>query len=125
VSRSSNNSNSKGKSTCCPLKALNKWKRTATFDIQKVYICVFENFRKNNNTLDFLGYGSQRIYTAIRHQLKVPFHLGFIEHPVAGDLAGGKINGRDKKSVGGWISVIYEALREQTLSGAIMKAFGK
>ncbi|GFF54077.1 hypothetical protein IFM46972_09933 [Aspergillus udagawae] len=126
VSRSSNKSNSiSNTSTCCPLSALNKWKNTAIFDIQKVYICVFETFRKNNNTLDFLGYGSQRIYTAIRRQLGVPFHLGFIEHPVAGDLAGGKIDGRDKKTVGGWISVIYEALREQSLGGVIMKAFGK
>ncbi|KAL4768068.1 L-Aspartase-like protein [Aspergillus nidulans var. acristatus] len=111
--------------TCCPLVALNKWKETATPGIQKVYMSVFENFRKNGNTVDFLGYGTQRIYTAIRHQLKVPFHLGFIEHPVAGDPTGGKIDGRDKKTVGGWISAIYEALREQRLSGVIMEAFGQ
>lgn len=126
VSRGSsdNNDTNSNIGTCCPLKALNTWKKTAISDVQKVYIRVFDDFRKNNNTLSFLGYGSQRIYTAIRHQLKVPFHLGFIEHPVADDSMGGKIEGREKKTVGGWISIIYEALRDQRLSEVIIAAFG-
>lgn len=108
---------------CSPLVALNRWKATATSGIQKIYILASEDFRKNGNTLDFLGYGTQRIYTAIRHQLQVPFHLGFIEHPVGGNSMGSKIDGRDMKTVGGWISIIYEALREQKLSGVIIEAF--
>ncbi|KAJ5488466.1 Phenylalanine aminomutase (L-beta-phenylalanine forming) [Penicillium diatomitis] len=107
------------------LHVLNKWKKAAVSEVQEVYMSVFDDFLKNNNTLMFLGNGSQKIYAAIRHELKVPFHLGFIEHPVAEDPTGGKIDGREKKTVGGWISIIYEALRDQRLSGVILAAFGE
>lgn len=120
---SSSSSHPINTTTTNPLTAINNWKQTTTFAVQKLYDHVFETFKQNNNTIDHLGAGSKKIYTTIRHELHVPFHLGLIEQPAAGDPADEKVNGREKRTVGGWISIIYEALREQRLSGMVVGAF--
>ncbi|KAE8309620.1 L-Aspartase-like protein [Aspergillus transmontanensis] len=71
----------------------------------------------------YLGPGTRIIYAAIRHQLHVPFHRGFIEHPVEGEPSVNNIDGRDKKTIGGWISVIYQALRDGALGETVNSAF--
>ena len=42
-------------------------------------------------------------------------HRGLIEHPIAGDMDGNMIDGRPKKTIGSWVSTIYEAVRDGSL----------
>ncbi|GKZ79819.1 hypothetical protein AnigIFM56816_004026 [Aspergillus niger] len=106
------------------LTAISACKMISVFKLEGVYREVFAEFCTSQPTADFLGTGTKEIYTFIRHDLRVPFHQGFVEHPSASqtDLPE-TINGRVKKTVGGWISVVYEALRNGTLSGTILNSF--
>ncbi|KAF5981210.1 phenylalanine ammonia-lyase [Fusarium bulbicola] len=49
-------------------------------------------------TKQFLGHASLRLYSFVREELGVPFHQGLVEHP--GRNIGGKINGREKRTIG-------------------------
>lgn len=75
---------------------------------------TFNNMRngffKEQNTASFLGSASRSLYTFVRANLGVPFHQGLVEHP--GRDIGVSINGRPKKTIGSWISVIYGAIRD-------------
>ncbi|RAK95494.1 aromatic amino acid ammonia-lyase [Aspergillus ibericus CBS 121593] len=104
--------------------AINAWKTVNILKLEAVYREVLAEFCASPPTADYLGVGTKAIYTSIRHELGIPFHQGFIEHPSAanGDLPE-MINGRVKKTVGGWISIVYEALRDGTLNGTILGAF--
>ncbi|PYI03691.1 phenylalanine ammonia-lyase [Aspergillus sclerotiicarbonarius CBS 121057] len=103
---------------------INVWKSVIVSKLEVVYREVLAEFCASPPTADYLGVGTKAIYTSIRHELGIPFHQGFIEHPSAsnGDLPE-MINGRVKKTVGGWISIVYEALRDGTLSGTVLSAF--
>ncbi|KAI1994770.1 hypothetical protein LOZ53_001729 [Ophidiomyces ophidiicola] len=101
--------------------ALLDWKATATVMMKSTYLGVRRQFFQAPDTVSYLGVGTKKIYQAIREDLQVPFHRGFIEHPtVEGD---GQVDGRDKMSIGGWISIIYQALRDHQLASTIVKAF--
>jgi phenylalanine ammonia-lyase len=107
----------------CVLMTINEWKMTTVTKLEGAYQQALSHFCKDPSTADYLGAGSKGIYIAIRHQLGVPFHRGFIEHPQASSGVPETINGRAKKTIGAWISIIYEALRDNTLSGTILDAF--
>jgi phenylalanine ammonia-lyase len=64
-----------------------------------------------------LGTGSKILYQTVRRQLGVPFHQGFVEHPTAQNDT---LGGRRKKTVGSWISIIYEAIRDGRLMDPLM-----
>ncbi|KAA8650133.1 aromatic amino acid ammonia-lyase [Aspergillus tanneri] len=102
------------------LKDINQWKEATASKLESAYKQAIDRFCKTQNTPDYLGVGSKAIYLAVRHQLGIPFHQGFTEHPSA-DMPD-KINGRAKKTIGSWISIIYEALRDHSLSGVILDA---
>ncbi|PWY93433.1 phenylalanine ammonia-lyase [Aspergillus sclerotioniger CBS 115572] len=104
--------------------AINVWKTVNFSRLEAIYRDVLAEFCASQPTAEHLGVGTKAVYTSIRHDLGIPFHQGFIEHPSAnyGELPE-TINGRAKKTVGGWISVVYEALRDGTLSGTILSAF--
>lgn len=107
----------------CSLGALQDWKATATATIKETYQSVAGRFTQAPDTASYLGAGTRNIYLAIRNQLRVPFHRGFIEHPTVVDDLNGKIDGREKKTVGGWVSIIYEALRDHRLASTLLESF--
>lgn len=96
---------------------LNRWQSEATAMMKKVYDETHASFVEKQHTADLLGAGSNVLYRTVRQDLGVPFHLGFVEHPTA---ECDSLNGRDKKTVGSWISIIYEALRDGRLQDRLM-----
>lgn len=58
----------------------------------------------------------------MREELGVPSHRGLVEHPVPGGNEGKMISGREKKTIGTWVGIIYESLRGGKLGGVFMEA---
>ncbi|KAF7597138.1 hypothetical protein BBP40_009476 [Aspergillus hancockii] len=105
------------------LTSIGNWEEATCYKMLEAYKQTHERFCRTQNTVEYLGAGSKAIYHAIRHKVGVPFHQGFVEQPSADDLdTTAIINGREKKTTGGWISLIYEALRDDSLTGVILEA---
>ena len=49
----------------------------------------------------------------------MPFHREYVEHSIPSDVGG--IDGKAKKTISGWISIIYKALRSGDLHRPIME----
>nr|RBQ85602.1 hypothetical protein FVER53263_10552 [Fusarium verticillioides] len=79
-------------------------------------------FFLNPPTKQFLGNASMRLYSFVRDELGVPFHQGLVEHPGRGP--GVKINGREKQTIGSWVSIIYSALNNDQVWGPLVDALG-
>lgn len=84
------------------------WQERASSALNELYFATAERFAQNPHTATLLGTGSKTLYQTVRQTLGVPFYRGLIEHPTAED---GTLDGRDKKTIGSWISIIYEAIR--------------
>lgn len=74
-------------------------------------------FTKSPKTLELLGRGTAALYQFVREKLEVPFYRDIVE-----DQQDGHIVGRTEKTIGSYISVIYEALRNGKLIGAVMRS---
>ncbi|KAI9039306.1 phenylalanine ammonia-lyase [Aspergillus affinis] len=109
--------NAAASSSALRLSDLSEWQRQATAIIQETYDETSAAFIANPHTTDLLGDGSKVLYQTVRYDLRVPFHQGFIEHPTPEST---ELDGRDKKTVGSWISKIYESLRRGELQGKLM-----
>lgn len=68
-------------------------------------------------TTTYLGRGAAALYTFVRKDLGVPFHRGLVDDPTS---ANGEL-GRERKTIGGWVSVIYEALRDGRVVDVLVK----
>lgn len=101
---------------------LQSWEEAFRHRLAAVYRDTFARFQKEPNTTEYLGVGSRALYTAVRDKIKVPFHLGVTDHPVGFDDYGEP--GRSRKTVGSWISAIYEALLEGKITDALYGAVG-
>ncbi|KAL4910326.1 hypothetical protein BDW74DRAFT_50846 [Aspergillus multicolor] len=100
------------------LTDLETWKTQACDLLTVVYQKTADAFFLEQHTPDFLGDGSKVLYKTIRQELGVPFYQGFIEHPT---LDSETLDGRLKKTIGSWIAVIYEALREGRLMDPLIQ----
>jgi phenylalanine ammonia-lyase len=85
------------------------------------YLVHRDTFLRKPTTSEYLGQGTKAIYLFVREKLGVPLHRGLIEHPVAGDKGGNKIDGRPKKTIGSWVSIIYEAVRDGSLYAEVFE----
>jgi phenylalanine ammonia-lyase len=85
----------------------------------RMVVAMNEHYRakffEEQNTADYLGQGSRKIYNFVREELKVPFHRGVVEYPGIGKAERGK-----KMMVGGWVGVIYGSLRDGRLFEQVM-----
>ncbi|KAL5051717.1 hypothetical protein BDW71DRAFT_171669 [Aspergillus fruticulosus] len=97
---------------------LDAWKTMARDLLNVVYQETEEAFFLKQHTPDLLGEGSKAVYEMVRQELGIPFHQGFIEHPTAGNET---LNGRAKKTIGSWISIIYEAIRDGRLMSPLIQ----
>lgn len=104
------------------IQLLQSWKQVFRTRLAAVYQDVFDQFQEAPNTTEYIGIGSYALYTTVRHKLEVPFHLGVSDHPVGFDEHGDE--GRTRKTVGSWISIIYEALLEGYVGDALYQAMG-
>ncbi|EAW06408.1 aromatic amino acid ammonia-lyase [Aspergillus clavatus NRRL 1] len=105
------------KSELVTFSTIQTWKSCAITLLGEIYNDTADAFFTYQHTEDMLGTGSKILYQTIRRQLGVPFHQGFVEHPTAEDDT---LNGRPKKAIGSWISVIYEAIRDGRLLDPLM-----
>ena len=93
------------------------WTKRATNTLCVLWDETFKIFSTKPHTRQLLGKGSWALYQFVREELGVPFHQGFVEHPTIGN---DKLNGRAKKTIGGWISVIHDAIQAGSLYDGIM-----
>ena len=90
-------------------------------DMYHSYLSHREKFFSKPTTVSHLGKGTKVLYRFVREELGVPFHRGLVEDPVIS----GEIDVRPVKTIGSWISVIYEAIKDGRLCGAVLKSMQK
>lgn len=95
------------------------------------------DFMQRPNTVNYLGKGTRTLYRFVRENLGVPFYRGLVENPLSDrnlqeefgeeDWHGYRAfspepaeNGRPKKNIGSWISIIFEAVRDGSLCGEVL-----
>ncbi|KAK8039840.1 phenylalanine ammonia-lyase [Apiospora rasikravindrae] len=86
--------------------------------VYRGYIQHREAFFRAPGSAPYLGDGTRRGYQFVRETLGVPFHRGIEEQPGPSDTA--MDDGRPKKIIGTWLSVIYEAVRDGRLDDCIL-----
>jgi phenylalanine ammonia-lyase len=79
-------------------------------------------FFQNQTTVEYLGQASKKIYSFVRQDLGVPFHRGLVEQPTPGDTM---LDRRPKKTIGSWVRIIYESLRDGRLYEKLMDALAE
>lgn len=89
--------------------------------ILESYLRHRDAFFQQPTTAEYLGQGTKAVYLFVREKLRVPLHRGLIEHPVAGDKQGNVIDGRPKRTIGSWVSIIYEAVRDGSLYSEVFQ----
>lgn len=85
------------------------------------YMAHRERVFRKPTTAEFLGEGTKIMYNFLRDQLGVPMHRGLVEQPVAGAADGNMIDGRPKKTIGSWVSLVYEAVRTGSFSDVMLE----
>ena len=100
------------------------WRKETLASVGAVYNEHRDRFFASQNTAEYLGDASKKMYTFVRQKLGVPFHQGLVEHPSGKDGAENFINGRPKRIIGSWISIIYESLRSGKMHDTTMSCVG-
>ncbi|KAL4959081.1 uncharacterized protein BDV14DRAFT_18017 [Aspergillus stella-maris] len=79
------------------LRDLTEWKIQACISLNAIYQQTANAFFLKQHTTDLLGQGARILYETVRHQLGVPFHQGFVEHPTPESET---LDDRSKKTIG-------------------------
>lgn len=103
-------------------KKLNVDDTIATIEAVQNRICeeaksLFEALREKTfsgelNAEASLGSASRSLYRFVRRDLGIPFHCGVVEHPAIDGLTDPGVPRRPRRTIGSWISIIYEAIRD-------------
>ena len=99
--------------------ATRTWKSQAKKTILDCFLNTRSQFFGHQNTVTFLGKASSNMYTFVQETLKVPFHKGLEDHPTP--RAPESIDGARKQTIGSWIRIIYESLRDGRLHEPMMR----
>ncbi|KAI1659802.1 phenylalanine ammonia-lyase [Daldinia decipiens] len=99
-----------------------QWKEQAAKAIYAVWEKTSEAFRAEPHTPEVLGKGAKVLYQYVRQTLGVPFHQGFAEHPT---IEADELDGRPKKTVGGWISIVHDAIKDGSLYEPLIELAAK
>ncbi|KAI1373218.1 phenylalanine ammonia-lyase [Hypoxylon crocopeplum] len=94
-----------------------QWKEQVAKAAYATWTKTFDTFRAEPHTPKVLGKGGKVLYQFVRQELGVPFHQGFVEHPT---VKVDQLNGRPKKTIGGWISIIHDAIKSGSLYGPLI-----
>ena len=99
-----------------------RWQEEVKAMLKQTYDEVRERMFKEHTqiTLEYLGLASKKTYTFIREELGVPMHRGLADAPTFGDT-----EGRKKLTVGSWVSIIFEALKDGRLYRPLMECLGE
>jgi phenylalanine ammonia-lyase len=109
-------------SPMCSVAALEEWRCHSYTAMHQHFISFRDKFFEKQNTVDYLGQASKKVYKFVRGELGVPFHRILVEHPIPGDIESNVISGREKKTIGSWVGIIHESLRDGRLGGVVMEA---
>ena len=104
------------------ITSIDSWKAELIQLLEQVYKAYRLAFFHRQNTPSYLGGAATIMHNHVRNELGVPFHQGLVEHPLPSSRGPTTINDRGKKTIGGWISVIYESLRAGEMHSRIMAA---
>ncbi|KAF2500646.1 phenylalanine ammonia-lyase [Lophium mytilinum] len=111
------------------LKAIESFRMRATVEADYAFSSLRARYFDDPDATPYLGAASRRMYVFVRRALKVPMHKGVIDHPTpvaepTGTSPQPSEKPQDidsKKTIGGWISVIYDALRTGSLIDQIVE----
>ncbi|KID74515.1 phenylalanine ammonia-lyase, partial [Metarhizium brunneum ARSEF 3297] len=115
--------NQSSSSKFASLCIIESWRHEVENITMRVYGIVKRKFFACPTTEKYIGIGPRALYMKIRHDLGVPFHQGLVEHPVSqgkDERIQGK-TARPRKTIGSWVSIIYEALLEGKIYDAIYR----
>lgn len=102
------------------LPAIKAWKNRALSSLATTFLSTRSQFFESQNTTDFLGSGARKLYEYVRYVLGVPFHKGLEDDPTSIQIA--QKEAHPKRTIGSWISIIYESLRNGKLHAPVMNA---
>ncbi|KAL8798906.1 MAG: hypothetical protein Q9182_006306, partial [Xanthomendoza sp. 2 TL-2023] len=102
---------------------LRSWRSRANALLVETYTCTRSKFFAHQSTPDHLGCASRRMYRYVRQTLGVPFHRGLEDHPTPKEPLAA--DGSRKQTIGSWISVIYESLRDGRLHEPLMECLAE
>lgn len=100
------------------LKNLQTLKESIGKTVLETYIKHRDSFFQNQTTTQYLGKTTKRCYEFVRNTLGVPFNRGLVEQPGVADT---ELDGRPKKIIGSWVSMVYEAIRDGRLIECIFR----
>ncbi|KAJ5809923.1 L-Aspartase-like protein [Penicillium pulvis] len=84
-----------------------QWKNSVADTLQQSYDATRTKFLADPPTKGYLCSTSQKLYTFVRDELKVPTHRGIEAHPTYN-----RAKSQGKESIGSQVSKVYTALRE-------------
>jgi phenylalanine ammonia-lyase len=120
------------------LRTLQNWCRNSTTRAIALYTETRDRYFVQGDATKYLGRGSKLLYRFVRRDLNVPMNRGVVDHPIStanGTLTNGtstnrighaaKSNTDDgdawrKKTIGHYISVIYEAIRNDSIMDVVV-----
>jgi phenylalanine ammonia-lyase len=94
------------------LLLVSSWSDQVAALAKEIFISNREAYMVNPDATPCLGVASKRMYKFVREELGVPFHRGLADHPTSN---GGEDKARKLRTTGSQISIIFEALRDETL----------
>ncbi|KAK6346576.1 hypothetical protein TWF696_006698 [Orbilia brochopaga] len=81
-----------------------------------------KSFNGELGTESYLGVSSKLLYRFVRTELNVPFHCGLVEHPT---VKGDDVPARPRKTIGAWISIIFNAIIDGRIQAPLQGAYTK
>ena len=94
------------------LSLFSQWKLHAASRLTEIFTFNRDKYFAHPDATPFLGRAAKKIYTYIRHDLNIPFHKGLADCPT-------RENG--KLSIGDYVSIIYESMRDGKLYSQVME----
>ncbi|PHH59242.1 hypothetical protein CDD81_3542 [Ophiocordyceps australis] len=99
------------------LHAMQRWRSQLDSTLLSTYKSNEAQFRISPSTLHYLASSSAKIYSFVRQDLAIPFHLGLEHHP---PLAPSDEAATQCKTVGTYLTRLYIATRDDSLIRQVM-----
>ncbi|CAO1602106.1 hypothetical protein XANCAGTX0491_005737 [Xanthoria calcicola] len=102
---------------------MQRWKSKAQSLLVETCTTTRAEFFTSQNTPDYVGCASKRMYLFVRKTLGVPFNKGLEDHPTPEEPTAA--DGSRKQTIGSWISIIFESLRNGQLHKPLMECLAE
>ncbi|KAF1970709.1 putative phenylalanine ammonia-lyase [Bimuria novae-zelandiae CBS 107.79] len=109
------------------LQHLSTWTTKNIITSLRLFNETRQEYIKSGDASELLGRASKRLYHFVRKELKVPMHKGVVDHPMyraSGDPSNVFERVEDpamKRTIGHWISVINEAVKDETIMEVVVE----